>query len=49
MTPEDTMAPRLRTALAYAVALAVLLAVFAMYTHPSLVVTLSERLWACFN
>jgi hypothetical protein len=43
------MATHLRTALAYAAAVAALLGVFALYSHPSLVVTLSERLWACFN
>lgn len=35
--------------LAYAAALAALLAVFALYTRPELMVTISEQVWACFR
>lgn len=35
--------------LAYSAAVAVLLAVFALYTSPTLLVTLSDQIWACFN
>ncbi len=43
------MKPRARSLLAYALALAALAGVFALYTRPQLLVTLSEQLWACFN
>ncbi len=43
------MKPRARALLAYAASLALLLAVFMLYTQPTLLVTLSEQLWACFN
>ena len=43
------MTLRARHLLAYAAALAVLLAVFALYTRPELMVTLSEQIWACFQ
>jgi hypothetical protein len=45
MKPTD---PRLRKALAYGGAVAVLLAVFALYTRPDFLVTLSNQIWACF-
>jgi hypothetical protein len=35
--------------LAYAAAVAVLLAVFALYTRPAILVTLADQLWACFQ
>lgn len=35
--------------LAYGVAVAVLLAVFALYTRPQMMVTLADFVWACFN
>lgn len=35
--------------LAYAAAVAVLLGVFTLYTSPTILVTLSEQIWACFN
>jgi hypothetical protein len=38
-----------RNYLAYGAALAVLLGVFALYTRPELMVTLSEQVWACFG
>ena len=38
-----------RRLLPWAVALAVLAAVFALYTRPELMVMLSEQLWACFR
>ncbi len=34
--------------LAYAAVLAVLLAVFALYTRPAFLITLADQLWACF-
>ncbi len=38
-----------RKLLAYAAAVAVLLAVFALYTRPDLMVTFSEQIWSCFG
>ena len=35
--------------LAWAAALAVLSAVFALYTRPELMVAISEQIWACFG
>ena len=43
------MTLRTRKLLAYGTAVAVLLAVFALYTHPTILVTLAEQVWACFN
>ncbi len=43
------MTLRPRTLLAYGLALAALAAVFALYTQPEMLVTLSEQIWACFN
>ena len=43
------MNPRARKLLAYAAAVAVLLGVFALYTRPELMITLSEQVWACFR
>ncbi|HEX9719996.1 MAG TPA: hypothetical protein VGA59_09720 [Ramlibacter sp.] len=43
------MTVRTRKLLAYAAAIAVLLAVFALYTRPLIMVTLAEQIWACFN
>ena len=40
--------PRLRKLIVYAIALAVLLAVFALYTRPDFLVTLANQVWACF-
>lgn len=40
---------RARKVLAYAAAVAVLLGVFALYTRPELMITLSEQVWACFR
>lgn len=34
--------------LLYAVAVGVLLAVFAMYTQPDFLVTLANQVWSCF-
>ena len=39
---------RWRTRLIYAGALLVLLAVFALYTQPTFLLTLADQLWACF-
>ena len=35
--------------IAYGAAIAVLLAVFALYTRPTILVALADQLWACFN
>jgi hypothetical protein len=43
------VAPATRKILAYSAALALLLAVFLLYTRPALLVTLADQLWACFN
>ena len=43
------MALRTRKLLAYGVAVAVLLAVFALYTRPEAMVVLGDFVWACFN
>ena len=43
------MALRTRKLLAYAAAVAVLLAVFALYTRPAILVTLADQLWSCVN
>ena len=37
------------TLLAYAAAVLVLLAVFALYAHPQTMVALGDMLWMCFN
>jgi hypothetical protein len=44
-----TMDPRVRKALGWAAAAAVLAAVFALYTRPSVMVMLADQLWACFR
>jgi hypothetical protein len=43
------MTLRARKLIAYAAAIAALLAVFALYTSPTILVTLADQLWACFN
>ena len=43
------MSLRARKLLAYAGAVAVLLAVFALYTRPEIMVTLADQIWACFQ
>ncbi len=43
------MTARHRKLLAYAVAVTVLLAVFALYTRPEIMVTLADQVWACFQ
>jgi hypothetical protein len=40
---------RLRKVMPYGAALAVLLAVFALYTRPTILVTLADQVWACFQ
>ncbi len=45
MKPID---PRLSKTLAYGGAVILLLAVFALYTRPDFLVTLSNQIWACF-
>ena len=37
-----------RKLVGFAVALAALLAVFALYTRPDFLVTLADQIWACF-
>ncbi len=37
-----------RQLLAWSLALAALLAVFALYTRPDFLLTLADQLWACF-
>lgn len=43
------MTLRARKLLAYAAAVAVLLAVFVLYTRPQIMVTLAEQIWLCFR
>ena len=43
------MSLRTRKLLAYGAAIAVLLGVFALYTQPTILVTLADQVWACFN
>ena len=43
------MARRARKLLAYGTAVAVLLAVFALYTRPSIMATLADQIWSCFQ
>lgn len=43
------MSLRARKVLAYVAAVGVLLGVFALYTRPELMITISEQVWACFQ
>ena len=43
------MTQRTRKLLAYGAAVVALLAVFALYTQPAIMVTLADQIWACFN
>jgi hypothetical protein len=43
------MTLRAKKLLAHGTATAVLLAVFALYTRPEMMVTVSEMIWACFQ
>ena len=43
------MSVRARKLLAYGAAVTALLAVFALYTRPGMMVTLADQVWACFN
>jgi hypothetical protein len=43
------MTLRTRKLLAYGAAIAMLLAVFALYARPEIMVTLSDAIWACFS
>jgi hypothetical protein len=43
------MARHARKFLAYGIAVTMLLAVFALYTRPTILVTLAGQMWACFN
>jgi hypothetical protein len=40
--------PRLNKALTYGGVIAVLMAVFTLYTRPDFLVALSNQIWACF-
>jgi hypothetical protein len=44
-----SMTMRARKLLAYGAATAVLLAVFALYTRPTILFTLADQIWACFG
>ena len=43
------MSAGLRKLLAYGAVIAVLVAVFALYTRPAMLVTLADQIWACFH
>lgn len=43
------MTPRTRKLLAYAAAAAALLAVFALYLQPPVMIALADQVWACFQ
>ena len=43
------LSPARRKLLAYCAAVAVLLAIFALYTRPAMLVTLADQIWACFH
>jgi hypothetical protein len=43
------MASWVKKLLAYGAALAVLLAVFALYTQPQMMVAVGDMVWACFG
>lgn len=43
------MSSRGKHLLAWAVAIAASLGVFALYTRPQMMVTLADFVWACFN
>ena len=43
------MTLRTRKLLVYAAAVAALLAVFALYTRPGIMVTLADQIWSCFQ
>ena len=43
------MGARAKKALAYAAALAVLAAVFALYARPDMMMAVGDMVWACFN
>ena len=40
---------RVKKAAVYGLAVLVLLAVFALYTQPQMMVALGDMIWACFN
>lgn len=43
------MTLRAKKFLGYAAAVAALLAVFALYTQPQMMVAIGDMVWACFN
>ncbi len=47
-TPTPPALPLWLRALIWAVVLAILLAVFALYTRPEFMLTLADQVWACF-
>ncbi|MEJ7931252.1 hypothetical protein WG922_14855 [Ramlibacter sp. AN1015] len=46
---SSRLAPALRKALGLLAAAAALAGVFALYTEPTILVSVSEMVWACFN
>lgn len=46
--PHSAALPTWLRALIWAVVLAALLAVFALYTRPEFMLTLADQVWACF-
>ena len=46
--PHAAALPTWLRALIWAVVLAALLAVFALYTRPEFMLTLADQVWACF-
>lgn len=46
--PHSAPLPMWLRALIWAVVLAALLAVFALYTRPEFMLTLADQVWACF-
>jgi hypothetical protein len=43
------MTRRMQKLIAYSAAIAVLGGVFALYTRPTVLVTIADQVWACFN
>jgi hypothetical protein len=43
------MSPRTRQLISWAAAAAVLAGVFVLYTRPTILVAVSDLVWACFN
>jgi len=45
---KDSNKMRVQRILVYAGVVAVLLAVFALYTRPDFLITLADQVWSCF-